>query len=187
MHLGIAGGNAVSTTVTEDEWHADVFRQGNAYLVVVNFGYNPEAKTTFSVMIGLEPLPGGDMELFFTVIANGANNEKKEYHSGADTVGLFPKEARRLVLKIVLSATKSLINTAQSKNVRFFTFDADPPEKALVKYGMIAIMCLKRAGMQLINPIPTTGDIRGGGNVARLASLTTSRRMTWTAMLRLSF
>jgi hypothetical protein len=49
---------AFQLTVQEDGWHADVFRQGNAYLVVINFGYNAETKTTYSVMIGLEPLPG---------------------------------------------------------------------------------------------------------------------------------
>jgi hypothetical protein len=37
---------AFQLTVQEDGWHADVFRQGNAFLVVINFGYNAETKTS---------------------------------------------------------------------------------------------------------------------------------------------
>lgn len=130
---------AFELTIEADEWRADVFRRGNAFLVVVNFGYDPLINHTYSAVVGLEPLQGGDMEHFFFIIdADNANGTETTYYSGLQTVGLFPKETRNLVLKLVLSATKSLLDTAQPAQVRRFTWDANPPEKALVKHLAVA-------------------------------------------------
>lgn len=133
-----------------------MFRDGNAFLVVINFGYNSETKTTFSVMIGLSPLPGGDMEHFFCIIANNADNSKEEYFSGLQTKGLFPPDARKLVLEMVLSATQSLISTAQCSSIRMFTHDADMPKKALIKHTMIAKV-IETCGYAINKPDPYHG------------------------------
>jgi hypothetical protein len=57
-------GMAFQLTVSEGGWRADVFQKDGAYLVTINFGYDSETRTTYSVVVGLEPLPGGDMEYF---------------------------------------------------------------------------------------------------------------------------
>jgi hypothetical protein len=147
---------AFQLTVREDGWRADVFRQGGCYLVVINFGYDPETKSTFSVMIGLDPLPGGDMEHFFCIIENTADNEKKCYYSGANTGKLFPKETRKLVLSMVLSATHSLINAAQCSSIKHSTHDANLPQKALVKHILIAEV-FESCGYVINRPDPYHG------------------------------
>ncbi len=147
---------AFQLTVKEDGWRADVFRDGGTYLVVINFGYDPETDTTFSVMTGLDPLPGGDMEHFFCIVENNGSNEKKIHYSGAETMGLFPKETRKLVLSMVLSATRSLINTVKCENVRHFTHDADLPHKALIKHILIA-KAVESCGYAINKPDPYHG------------------------------
>lgn len=147
---------AFQLTVSEDGWHADVFRRGDAYLVIINFGYNPEIKTTYSVMTGLEPLPGGDMEHFFCIIANNANNEKETFFSGSQTIDLFPKTTRELVLNMVLGTTKTLLDTAKCQSIRHSTRDADLPQKALVKH-MLIVRVIETCGYEIRKPDPYHG------------------------------
>jgi hypothetical protein len=143
-------------TVSEDGWHADVFRRGEAYLVIINFGYNSETKTTYSVMTGLEPLQGGDMEHFFCIISNDAENQKETYFSGAQTVDLFPKSTRKLVLDMILGTTKTLLDTAKCQSIRHSTHDADLPHKALVKHALI-VKVIETCGYEIRKPDPYHG------------------------------
>jgi hypothetical protein len=130
---------AFQLLIDKDGWRADVFQRGGAYLVIVNFGYDPVTDHTYSAMVGLEPLPGGGMEHFFCIIdGDNVNGTETTYHSGLHTTNLLDKAARRVVLDLVLMATKSLLNAAQPDVVQRFTWDANAPDKALVKHFAVA-------------------------------------------------
>ncbi|MCP1754396.1 hypothetical protein [Bradyrhizobium elkanii] len=148
---------AIQLLIDENGWRADVFRRGNAYLVIVNFGYDPVIDHTYSVMVGLEPLPGGGMEHFFCVIAaDNVNGIETTYHSGLETANLLDKEARKSVLALVLMATRSLLNEARPDAVQRFTWDANAPEKALRKHFAVAKI------METCGYTPRTSDIYHG-------------------------
>jgi hypothetical protein len=120
-------------------WHADVFRRGGAYLVIVNFGYDSVMDHTYSAMVGLEPLPGGGMEHFFCIIdADNVNGTETRHFSGTKTTGFLDKATRRTVLELILMATRSLLNEAQPDRVQRFTWDAHAPDKALLKHFAVA-------------------------------------------------
>src|ERR1700694_917788 len=130
---------ALQLLIDENGWRADVFRRGGAYLVIVNFGYDPLTDHTYSAMVGLEPLPGGGMEHFFCVIdADNVNGTETTYHSGLHTTVLLDKAARRVVLDLVLMATKSRLDEAQPDSVQRFTWGAHAPDKAIVKHLAVA-------------------------------------------------
>src|ERR1035437_7864615 len=75
--------------IDETGWRADVFQRGGAYLVIVNFGYDPVIDHTYSAMVGLEPSPGGGMEHFFCIIdADNVNETETTHHSGLHTTNL---------------------------------------------------------------------------------------------------
>lgn len=123
----------------QSDWHAEAFRRGSSYLVVINIGYDPVIDHTYSIIVGLEGAVGGGMEYFFSILdADNRNNTEIELHSGLETTILFSKEQRIAVLKAVLDATKVLLNQVNPDRVSWFTWDADLPEKALAKYLQVA-------------------------------------------------
>lgn len=147
---------AFEFTIATD-WHAEVFRRGSAYLVVVNIGYDQEIDHTYSVMVGLDGAPVGGLELFFSIIdADNGNNTSTELFSGLDTLALLTKDQREAVLKTALDATKSLLNQVNPERVSWFTWDANLPHKAMVKYLRLARM------FQMCGYEVHTGDVYNG-------------------------
>src|SRR5258708_8647556 len=115
---------ALQLLIDEDGWRADVFRRGGAYLVIVNFGYDPVIDRTYSAMVGLEPLPGGGMDHFFCIIdADNVNGTETTYHSGLQTANLLDKEPRKSLLAFFLIATTSLLNQPRPAPLHRSTYD----------------------------------------------------------------
>jgi hypothetical protein len=123
-------------TITAESYHADVFRNGNAYSAIVNIGCDNEEPKSYSVVVGLEPNPAGQMELFFVVVEAFADGTEYEHWSGLQTRFLSRQE-RVLVMEIIADATKSLIERAKPDCILVVTHDDNPPEKALIKHRMI--------------------------------------------------
>lgn len=142
------------------DWHAEVFRRGSAYLVVVNIGYDQEINHTYSVMVGLDMAPAGGLELFFSITdADNLEDTDRRLFSGLDTRDLLTKEQREAVLKTALDATKSLLNQVNPERVSWFTWDAYLPHKAMVKYLRLARM------VQMCGYEVHAGDVYNGRHV----------------------
>lgn len=129
---------ALDFTIAVD-WHAEVFRRGSAYLVVLNIGYDADIDHTYSLIVGLEPAPSGGMEFFFSILdADNSTNTEAELYSGLHTTHLFTAGQRSAILKAMLDATKSLLNQVNSERVSWFTWDTNLPPKAMAKYLRLA-------------------------------------------------
>lgn len=123
----------------QTDWHAEVFRRGNAYLVVLNIGYDKVIDHTYSLIVGLEPAIGGGMEYFFSIIdADNRNNTEEAIYTGLGTSDIFTKDQRLQTLKALLDATKYLLNQVNPDRVTWFTWDANLPTKAMAKYLQVA-------------------------------------------------
>jgi hypothetical protein len=139
-------------TVTAENYHADVFRRGGAYSAVVNIGYDDEEDKSYSVVVGLDPTPTGSLELFFVVMETWATGEEYTHWSGLET-RFLSREHRGLVMNVIASATKSLIDQARPDSVLVVTHDDNPPEKALVKHRVLCSV-VSMAGYQVTQSDP---------------------------------
>ena len=129
---------AMEFTIQTD-WHAEAFRRGSSYLVVVNIGYDTVIDHTYSVMVALDTAVGGGVDYIFCILdADNKANTEQQLFSGLDTTRIFTKEQRFAILKAVFDATKLLLNQVNPERVSWFTWDADLPQKAMVKYLQLA-------------------------------------------------
>lgn len=123
----------------QHDWHAEAFRRGNAYQVLVNVGYDDALQQTYSISVGLEPQPGGGMEYYFCfIVADEIKRTEQVCWCGLDSQDILPKEQRGAVLRAILHATRLLISQVNPAIVNWCTWDANPPDKALRKHILIA-------------------------------------------------
>lgn len=126
-------------SLIQQDWHAEAFRKGNAYQIVVNVGCDAALCHTYSIGLGLEPQPGGFVEYFFYILDYDEKNDEYEYcHSGLESISIIPRVQRGAILRAILHATKLLLGQVNPITVNWCTYDRNLPEKALVKYSLIA-------------------------------------------------
>lgn len=125
-------------SLIQQDWHAEVFRLGNAYQIVLNVGTDPAINRTYSIALGLEPLPGGALEFYFYIIAlDETDGEYSRYWSGLDSENILPKVQRGAILRAILHATRTLLSQVNPATVNWCSWDRNLPEKALFKYSQI--------------------------------------------------
>lgn len=125
-------------SLIQQNWHAEAFRVGNAYQVVTNVGCDEALGLTYSIAVGLEPLPGGYLEYYFYIVTvNEITDEFKTIFSGRDSEYVLPKVQRGAILRTILHATSSLLNQVNPEQVSWCTWDRNLPEKAMVKYNLV--------------------------------------------------
>jgi hypothetical protein len=148
---------AYVSTIQED-WHAEAFRRGNAYQIVVNIGHDEATNCTYSIALGLEPQPGGAMEYYFCIIVyNGNTDEETSCFSGLESTNILPQVQRGAVLRAFLHATRLLLIQVNPANVNWCTWDQNLPEKALRKYLLIARV-FESAGYRVESAAPHNGQ-----------------------------
>jgi hypothetical protein len=109
--------------------------------VVVPIGYDDAEPASYSLLIGFDTLPGGDAEYFFCLIkANHAENTETRYWSGLEVAKFTSREDRILIRSAVLEGTQLLLNYKAPDRVFCCAHDADPPEKALQKLLLVAVI-----------------------------------------------
>ncbi|MCW2317972.1 hypothetical protein M2322_003537 [Rhodoblastus acidophilus] len=124
--------------IEETTFQSDVFRDGNEWAVIINIGYDDELPLNYSLVVGLSPMAGGDLEYYFYMVeADSANDREEIYWCAQRVARLVPAEDRVIVLGSLLTATKALLDNARPERFDMVTRDANPPEKALVKYHLI--------------------------------------------------
>jgi len=107
--------------------------------VIVPVGYDDSEPLNYSILMGFEPMAGGDSEFYwFIACANTDTGEVTEYWSGLETKGLFERVCRIMIRLNAITALEALL--AQNKPAKVFccTHDSDAPEKSLYKHMLIA-------------------------------------------------
>ena len=144
-------------SIASDTYRADTIRNGNAYLSVINVGYDDQENVSYSLVVGLEPLAGGDYEFFFHLVAaNGDDGSEHPYWSARDVATFIGREDRARIRAVLLTATHSLVETARPDRVECVTYDENPPDRALVKYFLIAEV-FRGCGYAVTSPDPWHG------------------------------
>jgi hypothetical protein len=125
-------------SLIQQNWHAEAFRVGNAYQIVVNVGCDHALGRTYSIAVGLEPLPGGVLEYYFYIVdLEEKTDHYRTCYSGLESTTILPKVQRGAILRAVLHATKLLLGQVNPATVNWCTYDRNLPEKALVKYSQV--------------------------------------------------
>jgi hypothetical protein len=106
---------------------------------VIPLGYDDTRPLSYALLIGLEPLPGGDVEHFFCIIETDTQTRiETRFWSGADTRDIFAGVDRKIVLEAVRAGTTQLLGALPHPRIFCCTHDAHLPEKALKKHFFIA-------------------------------------------------
>jgi hypothetical protein len=126
-------------TVRKRTWHADVFREGDSYTVLVLVGYDDQEDKNYFAQVGLSPPPGGHLEYYFHLIeVDGKTKAEYLYWSGKDVARFIGSEDRAAILDVALTATASLLDQVKPAVVDRCTYDEIPPERALEKHYRIS-------------------------------------------------
>lgn len=145
-------------SLIQENWHAEAFRVGNAYQIVLNVGSDPALRRTYSISLGLEPLPGGALEYYFYIInMDETNDEYTSYYSGLDSTNILPKVQRGVILRAILHATKLLLSQVNPATINWCSWDRNMPEKALVKYSLI-VRVFEACGYRVESGEPHNGQ-----------------------------
>lgn len=144
-------------TVKKETFDAEVFQHGNSYAAVINVGYDADSDRGYSLVVGLEPMAGGELEYFFHILETDRKIEyKQDYWCGKDVAEFISKEDRQAILQVLVSATCEMLDLVRPEKVNYISHDVNPPDKALVKHGLIA-SGFERCGYQVHTADPYHG------------------------------
>jgi hypothetical protein len=145
-------------SLIQQNWHAEAFRVGNAYQIVVNVGCDPVLGHTYSIALGLEPQPGGALEYYFYIVdLEEKTDDYRACHTGLESINILPKVQRGAILRAILHATKLLLGQVNPATINWCTYDRNLPEKALVKYSLI-VQVFESAGYRVSAGEPHHGQ-----------------------------
>lgn len=130
-------------------FHADMFRRGSSYLVLVRVGYDPDRRTNYYIQVGLQPVMGCNyLEYEFCLIGVVPPDREEIYWSGLDVPGDIPSVERNKILGAVLAATENLLNHVKPDEVFRITRDVDVSGKALAKHDAVSLV-FERCGYEV--------------------------------------
>lgn len=121
----------------EEKLDVHVMQKGSACIAAVAIGYDDEDDLDYSVVAGVEEVPG-ETEFYFAIVeANNNNGQEYFYFDGKYTTSFISKPDRELILSVILAASECVISQAQPK--RFFRccYEPDLPDKALAKHNLL--------------------------------------------------
>ena len=147
-------------TVAGAECHADVFRSGDSYAVMVPVGFDDVRDLNYFVMVGLDSIPPGDLEYYFCIVeVDGETKDERRIWSGLDLPGYISPDDRDKIRNTILIITEGLLNTVRPERVFRCTRDADMPDQALEKHYAVSHI-FKSCGYRV-----ATADIYHGKRV----------------------
>jgi len=122
-------------TITEESFHADVFRRGGEYIVHVHVGYDDQSDKNYSIVVGLSPAPPGEYEYYFAFVeVNGEDDSEREIWDGRETGAIINREHKREIMAVIMAATKGLLEHAKPGRFFMATHGDHLPDKAMAKY-----------------------------------------------------
>jgi hypothetical protein len=124
----------------EDAFY-EVARRGSSHLVTINVGYDDAEERSYSAMVALDRMAGGEWELTFCLSEYDAETDGiHDFFRERDVAGFIAKNDRTLILVHVIRAIHDLLHSVQPDRVYMCTFEADLPEPAMLKYDSIEEM-----------------------------------------------
>lgn len=133
-------------TVSQGGFRLQVFRAGASGVAIISIGHDDTEPLNYSAVVGLDVLPGGLSELFFHIVeADSATGTEHAFWSGKDTGFIADPLDRETILVSILTGLRSLLPIIDPDAFVWFTYDEDPPKKALLKFRAIQ-EAIERAG-----------------------------------------
>lgn len=115
----------------------DVIQIGSSVVVLVPIGFDREDDSDISYFasVGVDVTAGGGWEMFFHILEyDHHTGAEHRYWSGKDTEAFIVGHDRARVLDAVCGAAQALIDHGSPDEIEVVTYDADPPEKAIIKH-----------------------------------------------------
>jgi len=126
---------AFISSITEDSFQADVFREGKEYSIHVHVGYDDSENKTYSVVVGLSPIPPGEYEYYFALIEVDADTDSERMiWDGRQTKEIIGETERREILRVVMGLTKGLLDQVKPPIFYMATHGEYLPDRAMTKY-----------------------------------------------------
>ncbi len=136
-------------TVTDEEICAEYFAEGDAHVLFVYVGFDPDNQVNFFISVGLEPMAGGFLEYYFNLIERDYLGEGEHvYWSGLEVPVSISGRDRALIMKAVMHATRYLLDTVRPAWVFRCTRDGYAGGRGLEKHELISQVFAK-AGYRL--------------------------------------
>jgi hypothetical protein len=154
-------------TLSEESCHAEIFRQGNEYSVVVRVGYDGTGDKAYSIVVCLSPAPPGDPEFIFALVEAELASENDElwiFDAQQARSIIDSQEDRKRVLAAILFAARTLLD--QVKPSRFFMtpYDGYLPDKAMLKDRILNVL-FKDMGYTVFQTDPYNGKVMWHANL----------------------
>jgi hypothetical protein len=122
---------------TADDWRTSIRIVEET--VIIGRGYDDVEPESYSLLIFLDVMAGGDLELFFCIIkADQDGAEAARYWSGLEVARFASQQQRAAILEALLRGLESLLKRVVPKRVFCCTHDENPPPAALQKHLRIA-------------------------------------------------
>lgn len=113
----------------------DYGKQGEEHTVLAHFGWDEHEEWDAYLHVGLSPLVGGGMELYFFVLrVDRSTGDVVQHYSGLETRSWLHGEDRKGVRALLSQAVGELICKAEPVLVEGMTHEPDLPDKALAKH-----------------------------------------------------
>lgn len=112
--------------------------EAGGYVIAIGLGSDDELGLDYTLLIGLEPLPGGEHEFFFFLVEVDVNTGKENpIWSGQETARKMSKYQRGLIRACLLTATENLIRSVRPPAFSMTTHDENLPERPLEKFTLL--------------------------------------------------
>lgn len=125
---------AFTCTSRPSKSNFSAFVDGNSRLITQMIGHDDDKNETYSAVVGLEPLPTGEMEyVFYLVAADNDDGTERPIWESRDVANFINRDDRAKILEVVLDLTKYLVNMRKPR-VIFMSTHGDQEGRALEKY-----------------------------------------------------
>lgn len=116
----------------------EVYEDDGSLVLRRYIGRDGEKGATYFVALLFSPHLDDSREFSFCILENlTPPNRSRTYQSGRDTALFIPRDARPMILEIVVSGIGELLRLECPLNIYRITADSYPPEPALEKHQRI--------------------------------------------------
>lgn len=119
-----------------EDLNIDVIESNGEFIVRLAVGFDPDSEKTYSISVALSPLPGGCMELSFSVVMYCQHSgDWGDLWDGATTRSVFTSpNDRELIRAALMACIALLVDHVRPEIVSFVTHTPNLPGKALAKF-----------------------------------------------------
>ncbi len=120
-------------TVQEEVIDTEYRQRGQSFSITAHVGYDDLHNVNYWLHLGLDILPGSQMEFYFNIQMTDADEEETIWDSSR-IAEIIPQSCRQKIRNLLLISAGRLVQTAKPAQFALATRNAHLPEKALEKY-----------------------------------------------------